>query len=289
VTRAFENEKQTQLMKYEFHPFTKHQPLMAGHEIDALGQNIKEVGQLVPIVTFEGQIIDGRNRYLACQKMGIEPRVREFNRANAKNYAENVNLIRKHWTTKERAHYAALISLASPEGHHGSTTSNDVVTEAKAAEIMNVSVPSVQRAKAKIRGKTKPPKPEPPADGELVDKAGIKIPPVGIPYWNRIPEAKEVLSKLRAAKKAIKELLPDDPMWSEVNLNGMLGDLGSAINRFSSAIPEYVCPYCKGKKSDACNGCKGKAVISEFLWKFVPEELRKMHEIKRTFSGRISS
>lgn len=43
-------------------------------DIDAIADDIKANGQLVPIKAFaDGTIVDGRNRWLACQKVGVEP------------------------------------------------------------------------------------------------------------------------------------------------------------------------------------------------------------------------
>jgi hypothetical protein len=68
-------------------------------------------------------------------------------------------------------------------------------------------------------------------------------------------------------------------MWCEANLNGVLADLSSAINRFSAAVPAYVCPYYQGRKPDSCTACKGRGVISKFMWSMVPEELRNAREL----------
>ena len=44
-------------------------------DVAAIAEDIKANGQKLPILTTEdGRIIDGRNRWLACQKLGIEPK-----------------------------------------------------------------------------------------------------------------------------------------------------------------------------------------------------------------------
>src|SRR5436190_19591027 len=75
ATRAFEIEKQILFMKYEFHPATKRLPLMSPPELDDLSHDLKQNGQKLPIILLDGKIIDGRNRFLACEKAGVEPRV----------------------------------------------------------------------------------------------------------------------------------------------------------------------------------------------------------------------
>jgi hypothetical protein len=156
-------------MKYEFHPFTEIFPMMPSHEIDALAADIKKFGQRVPIVIYVGKILDGRNRYEACKRAKVEPRVVQFTKEHPKEYVASANLLRRHLSTGDRAKIAALLSISSEVGHLESNTSNDVITQGEAAKMMRVSVPSVQRAKAKIKGKEKLPPAKPPENGEVVD------------------------------------------------------------------------------------------------------------------------
>ena len=60
------------------HDLTRIFPLIDGDEFNALIDDIRESGLRTPIVLFEGKILDGRNRYRACYKAGIEPTFREF-------------------------------------------------------------------------------------------------------------------------------------------------------------------------------------------------------------------
>ena len=58
----------------EFHEIAKPIPMMNPEELGRLKDDIKANGLLEPIVLYEGKILDGRNRYLACIEVGIEPR-----------------------------------------------------------------------------------------------------------------------------------------------------------------------------------------------------------------------
>src|SRR5262249_23590998 len=53
-------------------------PLLEGPEYEALKEDVRDHGQHVPVVTFQGQIIDGRNRYRACRDLGIKPMLQEW-------------------------------------------------------------------------------------------------------------------------------------------------------------------------------------------------------------------
>ena len=111
------------------------------------------------------------------------------------------------------------------------------MTNKEVAKATGVSVDTVKREKRKKRAnapKLRPEREQESPDSQIVDETGFPVPAGDAQfYWLRRPEAEAVLSKMRLAKRAVKELLPDDPMWHGVNLNGVLGDLGSAINRFS--------------------------------------------------------
>jgi len=50
----------------EFHEIANIFPLMDGPEFTALVEDIRNNGLLDPIITHDGKIIDGRNRYRAC-------------------------------------------------------------------------------------------------------------------------------------------------------------------------------------------------------------------------------
>ena len=48
-------------------------PLMSGDQFQELVEDVKANGLRTPIVLFEGEILDGRNRYRACAIADVEP------------------------------------------------------------------------------------------------------------------------------------------------------------------------------------------------------------------------
>ena len=62
----------------EFHEFANIFPMLGDDEAESLRADIQANGLNQPVTIFEGKVLDGRNRWLACLKLGIEPKQREF-------------------------------------------------------------------------------------------------------------------------------------------------------------------------------------------------------------------
>jgi N6-adenosine-specific RNA methylase IME4 len=89
---------------FAIHPAATLFPLLSDQELEDLTADIKQKGQLDPIRLFEGQILDGRNRYRACQKLEIEPRFVDLpDDINPWEYAWSVNAERRHLAPGTRA------------------------------------------------------------------------------------------------------------------------------------------------------------------------------------------
>jgi hypothetical protein len=91
----------------EPYPMAAIFPELPAEELRQLAQDIKERGQIEPIILYKGQILDGRNRYKACQMVGVKPRFEEFNAKAAKRSPEEFvlsrNLRRRHLSTGQKA------------------------------------------------------------------------------------------------------------------------------------------------------------------------------------------
>lgn len=84
-------------------------------DVAALAEDIKTNGQITPIKALkDGRIIDGRNRWLACQKAGVEPLIDVINPDGEEvaderlfSLATSCNSMRRDMTTSLRAALAA--------------------------------------------------------------------------------------------------------------------------------------------------------------------------------------
>lgn len=83
------------------HPVCDLFPLMDKASLAGLAADIRANGLLHPIAVHEGQLVDGRNRLLACREAGIEPRFAEWSRI----YQGPMPLARWIWSVNgERRH-----------------------------------------------------------------------------------------------------------------------------------------------------------------------------------------
>ena len=89
-------------MKFELHELCALFPRMGGEEFEALKADIKANGLRQPIVTYQGSVLDGGNRYQACMDLGIKPLMVEYTGSDLVGYVESANLHRRHLETKSQ-------------------------------------------------------------------------------------------------------------------------------------------------------------------------------------------
>ena len=57
----------------EIHPVAEKFPLLVGSDYEELVRDIRDRGQLHPVVIHGNQLLDGRNRVRACDELNIAP------------------------------------------------------------------------------------------------------------------------------------------------------------------------------------------------------------------------
>jgi ParB-like chromosome segregation protein Spo0J len=143
------------LSQYQSHPFADAFPMMTDQEHAELVADIKANGLEELIRLYDGKILDGRNRYRAVLELGlnladyiVENDCLICTDKEALAYVISKNLVRRHLTTSQRAMVAADLATLS-HGQRKSDTSNDV-SQADAAKLLHVSLPTTQRARKVI-------------------------------------------------------------------------------------------------------------------------------------------
>jgi len=97
------------IIDVEFHEFCLMFPNADKEDFDGLVEDIALNGLLEPIMLFEGKILDGRSRYLACKETNTPPTFMPFtgDSDEAYSYVVSKNLHRRHLTNVQRAFIVA--------------------------------------------------------------------------------------------------------------------------------------------------------------------------------------
>lgn len=91
-------------MSYTSHPAAELFPMLAPDELEALADDIRKRGLLEPIVVDgNGRIIDGRNRWEACNLAGVRARTVTYTGDDPIDESLSRNLARRHLTPSQRA------------------------------------------------------------------------------------------------------------------------------------------------------------------------------------------
>ena len=134
------------------HPYADLFPMMDKKTFQGLVASIRDDGLENPIVTFEGKILDGRNRDLACANAQVKPVYVPFKGKDALAFVLRANLTRRHLTASQRAMVAA--KMANMKSGANKTANVHLqqpvplITVKEAADTLDVSTASVTRAKA---------------------------------------------------------------------------------------------------------------------------------------------
>jgi len=83
------------------HKFADIFPMIEGDGLENLKQDIKEHGQLEPVILYEGKILDGRNRYRACKELGLDVKTEEYKGEKPLEFVISLNFKRRHLTQSQ--------------------------------------------------------------------------------------------------------------------------------------------------------------------------------------------
>lgn len=100
---------------YEFHPLSAHYPLLSGESKEEMRRSLAAIGCQNPAIEFEDKILDGRNRYIICEELGIPCPVIGYEGDEPELFVEAQNGHRRHLTDSERLLAAVALVKARDE------------------------------------------------------------------------------------------------------------------------------------------------------------------------------
>jgi ParB-like chromosome segregation protein Spo0J len=189
----------------EVHPAANIFPMIKGKAFDELVEDIRQNGLKESVVFYQGQLLDGRNRYRACQVLGIDPEAAEIDEEEGFDpvaWVLSMNLHRRHLGETEREAIGAKIANLK----HGDvkTQKNDatnVASKYEVAEQLNVNAKGIERAKSAIKGGCK----------QLVEKleAGEIPSSTAANFVKAVPDKRHQAEILKGGLKAVREVIKE--------------------------------------------------------------------------------
>jgi ParB-like chromosome segregation protein Spo0J len=135
------------MSKLEPHELSKLFPPISDEDFGKLAADIKLNGLHQPIVRYQGKILDGNNRYRACELVKIAPGFTDFegDDAKARNFVISANIHRRHLSPEQRRDIIATLLKADP-----SQSNRQIADTAKTSHVTVGAVRSELEATGQI-------------------------------------------------------------------------------------------------------------------------------------------
>ena len=223
---------------------------MTDEELQELADDISIKGQLDDITLYQGKILDGRNRYLACPMAGVEPRFSEWDgKGSPLEWVISVNMVRRHLTSSQKAVIALdLLPLLEKEAKHRQRRSEGRGKKvAKKLATLNGKATSIAARMAKTNS----------AYVEAVKSIGKQAPELLAKIRSghlRVPDAARLARLPRAERRGLLKRCNGQPLYQLEEIIGQDGKIrpstfvfngGSAANPRQNTIatPAGLCRF----------------------------------------------
>lgn len=230
----------------DFHPLCKEYTVLPDEELDRMAANMRAHGFAVylPILRLNGQILDGRNRFLAAGRAGVPPVYHDLpDDTDPETVVGLCNDDRRHETPETvRARRQARVGRVAAKKRSGMSTrqiaeeegvsQSQVVADLRAATEQGCSVDPPDGKVTGADGKTRPARRpteqgcsvqdlsgsseqgcsvevavEPPV---LVDAWDIPVQPHAARAFAAVPKFKELMAAIREARRLFDEVASQD-------------------------------------------------------------------------------
>lgn len=271
----------------EFHEAANAFPLMDERRFTELVEDIKANGQIQPVTVVNGKILDGRNRWRACEKLGIECKTREVHDVNPWDFVWSLNGSRRDLTSDQRYLIWRLCKEESErfiEDKGTEIEKEKVKKQSAAAKRQPRSEDGRRFAQVLVQPELEPDKEKEPGRKARAEEVGVSVGTVARADWlhnNRPDLAEKVRAGEMRPTQAYRQMkrdevadkvakLPDgqftvvyaDPPWK-------YGDERIGLDEYGPAERHYpTMPLSELKALEVPTICAPDCVL--FLWATVP-------------------
>ncbi len=183
-----------------FHPVAEVFPLPDESHLQAMAEDIAANGLLDPIMLYEGKILDGRSRYLACQRVVVAPKFQDYAGSDPLGFVISRNVHRRHLTKNQRV-FAAARAATLPVGSN-QTTQSPGLPIGSAAKVFEVSARSIARTKAILRDGT-PELVQAVESGQIAVSRAVGL--CGLTEQAQLAKLREIVEQKRTPRKQTKK------------------------------------------------------------------------------------
>jgi N6-adenosine-specific RNA methylase IME4 len=268
------------------HPLADIFPMMEGDDFARFASDVLEHGQREPIILLDGMILDGRNRFKACQEGNLEPLFKTFEGDDPLSFVLSLNLKRRHLDDSQRAMVAdnlANMVVGGKQANSANLQNCTPVSRSEAARLLNVSERSVASAAA-VRAYAEPELIRAVEQGRLPVSTGAQAARLApkqqleIAERSTAGEANAVRAVIKKEVRAVREselgakqaALPDakfgvivaDPEWQFEPWSRQTGMDRAADNHYPTSILAVI------EKRDVPSIAADDCVL--FLWATAP-------------------
>jgi DNA-binding XRE family transcriptional regulator len=221
------------------HPIAAMFPLLDEVALNDLAEAIARNGQREAIVLYQGQILDGRNRFRACSLAGVKPITRNFDpTVDGKSVLQFVldhNLNRRHLTASQRSMIMAM-SLKAMQSEAAATASKTTTPNPATPPADPAGAAPIKETVKKF------------GDGTIVDDETTAPPAAPTPPAMTQQEAANAAGVSLRTMNAAEKVLKEDPTGETAK------DIASGKKTISQAQKE---------KNDAQEAADKKALEEE--------------------------
>lgn len=245
-------------MKLEYHEYANIYRMLPEDELQKMAKSIAKKGQVLPIILYEGKILDGRNRYKACGIAGVEPRIEEYTGDDPIGLIASLNDHRRHDDVTERAMVGARMANLVHGGQGGklkssTETLSPIITIDRAAELSGSSRANIKRAKPIVT--TGIPELQDMVDaGDVSIRAGSEVAKLPVDEQRKAvsggADGVKKAAKKAATAKPKKERKPSLPSKEDIakDHQRVLGNLKAAWAAAPTAIREEFMAWAEKTK-----------------------------------------